>query len=60
MKDLGYNEKGEISKNVNDEEDILVEEAKEESGHSVNNGSIHKVNKVGDSTLDSLDREIEI
>lgn len=61
MKDLGYNEKGELSaarKRIIDEEKKLGEESKEdqpmkESKHS-------KGSKIGDSSLDSIEETIEL
>jgi len=63
MRDLGYNEKGEIKGNMVDDEDQLVEESKEDDSINTNHAmqdSLHRVNKVADSTLDFMDKEIEI
>lgn len=51
MTDLGFTERGNVKRNSNknDDEDILVEEKKEESHGKLRN------TKVGDSTLDSID-----
>lgn len=55
MADLGYTEKGEIGRaHKKDNEANQVEEVKEDSH------GLHRHSKVGDSTLDSLDQEIEI
>jgi hypothetical protein len=51
MRDLGYNEKGELKRThvrKQDDESILVEEEK-------NGGGVHRPTKVTDSTLDSID-----
>jgi hypothetical protein len=61
MRDLGYNEKGELN-NVIDDEDKLIEEEKDEDdgvSHTTQD-SIHRVNKVADSTLDFIDKELDI
>lgn len=51
MRDLGYNEKGEIVRHFqNDEEDGLVEEVKNDQNEKTTNAT-HR-NKVADSTLD--------
>ena len=60
MKDMGFNEKGELKRLVDDEEDSFqLEEVKEEIiGHHDN--IIHRSSKVGDTTMDSINTQIEI
>jgi len=53
MKDLGYNEKGELSRNKNDIEDINGKNDHHEES------SRHR-NKVSESSLDSIDSDIAI
>lgn len=70
MKDLGYNERGELVRGVDEEVSTPLEEIKEEEDGIVNTSSsntlskqqkkLKGLNKVGDSTLDSLDHEISI
>jgi len=64
VKDLGYNEKGELVRDRHDTEQ-LVEEEKEEDNMEIveiNNTTVsdstHRINKVTDSSLDFIDKEI--
>ena len=60
MKDMGFNEKGELKRLVEDEEDqVELEEQKEENGHHDVN-VVHRSSKVGDTTMDSINTQIEI
>ncbi len=59
MRDLGYNEKGELSaaqQRIIDEEKKLVEETKEETKE----GKQGKTSKITDSSLDSINDTIEL
>jgi hypothetical protein len=73
MKDLGFNEKGDFTRRVDEEDgDDVVEESKDSlvddaeivdihgSKLANHNSSTSRLHKVGDSTLDSIDNEILI
>lgn len=52
MKDMGFNERGELKRLVEDEEESFqLEEEKDENGHS---DVIHRSSKVGDTTMDTI------
>ena len=60
MKDTGFNEKGELKRLVEDDEDSFqLEKEKDENGVH-NENTVHRLSKVADTTMDSINPQIEI